>query len=159
MSDTPEKKKRGVRLAPEEAWEMVTKSHTGIYTTLKKDGTPIALPVWYVVLDNIIWMSTPERSKKVVRIGNNPRSSFLVESGELWRELKAVHLTGSSDMPEVSDELAKRIREAMDAKYGAFRTKTSAMPDSAKATYAKSVTIRFTPDERIVSWSNAQIMG
>lgn len=158
MSETPEKK-RGVRLAPEDAWEMVTNSHTGIYTTLKKDGTPIALPVWYVVLDNIIWMSTPVRSKKVVRIANNPRSSFLVESGELWRELKAVHLTGTSDMPEVSDELAQRIREAMDAKYAAYRTKTSAMPDSAKATYAKSVTIRFTPDERIVSWSNAQIMG
>ena len=103
MSETPEKKKRGVRLAPEEAWEMVTNSHTGVYTTLKKDGTPIALPVWYVVLDNIIWMSTPERSKKVVRIGNNPRSSFLVESGELWRELKAVHLTGTSDMPEDQD--------------------------------------------------------
>jgi len=159
MSETPEKKKRGVRLAPEEAWEMVTNSHTGIYTTLKKDGTPIALPVWYVVLDNIIWMSTPERSKKVTRIKNNSRSSFLVESGELWRELKAVHLTGTSDMPDVSDELAHRIREAMDVKYGAYRTKTSAMPDSAKATYAKSVTIRFAPDERIVSWSNAQIMG
>lgn len=159
MSETPEKKKRGVRLAPEEAWEMVTNSHTGIYTTLKKDGTPIALPVWYVVLDNIIWMSTPERSKKVTRIKNNSRSSFLVESGELWRELKAVHLTGTSDMPEVSDELAQRIREAMDVKYGAYRTKTSAMPDSAKAAYAKSVTIRFAPDERIVSWSNAQIMG
>ena len=95
----------------------------------------------------------------MVRIRNNPRSSFLVESGELWRELKAVHLTGTSDMPEVSDELAQRIREAMDVKYGAYRTKTSAMPDSAKANYAKSVTIRFTPDERIVSWSNAQIMG
>lgn len=159
MSESPEKKKRGVRLAPEEAWEMVTNSHTGIYTTLKKDGTPIALPVWYVVLDNIIWMSTPERSKKVTRIKNNSRSSFLVESGELWRELKAVHLTGTSDMPLISDELAQRIREAMDGKYGAYRTKTSAMPDSAKATYAKSVTIRFTPDERIVSWSNAQIMG
>lgn len=158
MSETPEKKK-GVRLSAEEAWEMVTNSHTGIFTTMKKDGTPIALPVWYVVLDNIIWMSTPVRSKKVTRIKNNPRSSFLVESGELWRELKAVHLTGTADMPEVSEEISQRIREAMDNKYGAYRTKTSAMPDSAKATYAKSVTIRFTPDERIVSWSNAQIMG
>ena len=158
MSETPEKKK-GVRLSAEEAWEMVTNSHTGIFTTMKKDGTPIALPVWYVVLDNIIWMSTPVRSKKVTRIKNNPRSSFLVESGELWRELKAVHLTGTADMPEVSEEISQRIREAMDNKYGAYRTKTSAMPDSAKATYAKSMTIRFTPDERIVSWSNAQIMG
>ena len=158
MSETPEKKK-GVRLSAEEAWEMVTTSHTGIFTTMKKDGTPIALPVWYVVLDNIIWMSTPVRSKKVTRIKNNPRSSFLVESGELWRELKAVHLTGTADMPEVPEEISQRIREAMDNKYGAYRTKTSAMPDSAKATYAKSVTIRFTPDERIVSWSNAQIMG
>ena len=158
MSETPEKK-RGVRLSPEDAWAMVAESHTGIFTTLKRDGTPIALPVWFALVDGCIWTSTPERSKKIARIRNNPRASFLVESGELWRELKAVHLTGTADIPTVSTADEKRIRGVMDAKYSPYRTQNTKMPSTATKAYANMILVRFTPDERIVSWSNAQLMG
>jgi len=32
------------RLSPEEAWAVVEASHTGIFTSLRRDGVPIALP-------------------------------------------------------------------------------------------------------------------
>ena len=158
MSDAPEKKK-GVRLSPEEAWDMVATSHTGIFTSLKKDGTPVALPVWFALVDGAIWMSTPARAKKLARIRNNPRCSFLVESGERWRDLKAVHLTGTAEVVELSEDQAAAIKAVMDAKYDPFREPAKDMPASSKAAYSAMTYVRFTPDERIVSWHNARLIG
>ena len=89
-----------VRLAPDEAWSVVEAAHTGILTTLRADGRPVALPVWFVVLDRTVCMSAPTRTKKVARIRHDPRASFLVESGERWAELEAVHLDGRVEIVE-----------------------------------------------------------
>ncbi len=149
---------KGVRLSYEEAWETLTNSHTGVFTTLRRDGTPISLPVWYAVIDRKIYVSTPGNSKKVMRIKNNSRSSFLVESGELWAELKAVHLTGTAEIVQPFDELAGRMMAEIERKYSAFRTAPKQMPDASKKHYGQtSATIRFTPDERIVSWDNSKL--
>ena len=40
-----------VRMTDEEIWEFLSEGHTGIFTTLRRDGYPIALPVWYAVVD------------------------------------------------------------------------------------------------------------
>ena len=91
----------GVRLEADEAWAVLSSAHTGILTTLRRDGMPIALPVWFVVLDRTICVSVPARTKKVARVRHDPRASFLVESGLAWADLEAVHLTGSVE--EVDD--------------------------------------------------------
>ena len=56
-----------VRLSDDEAWEVLRTAHTGILTTLRRDGSPIAVPVWFVVEDRIIYVTGPETSKKFVR--------------------------------------------------------------------------------------------
>jgi nitroimidazol reductase NimA-like FMN-containing flavoprotein (pyridoxamine 5'-phosphate oxidase superfamily) len=155
----PAPKKRGVRLSPEEAWATIEASHTGIFTTLRRDGVPISLPVWFVVLDGTICMTTPGGTKKVARVRHDARSSFLVESGERWAELKAVHLTGRAEIVD-DPELAERARAASEAKYAAFRTAPSVMPDATRKHYSvTSALIRFVPDERIVSWDNVSLFG
>ena len=42
-------------------------------TTYRKDGTPVATPVWHVPLDGELWIVTEAASGKVKRIRNNPR--------------------------------------------------------------------------------------
>ncbi len=54
-----------IRLSREEAWAVLDGSHTGILTTLKADGVPITLPVWFVVLDERIYVDAVARTKKV----------------------------------------------------------------------------------------------
>jgi len=153
----PAPKKRGVRLSPDEAWATIEASHTGIFTTLRRDGVPISLPVWFVVLDRTICMTTPAVTKKVARVRHDARASFLIESGELWRELKAVHLTGRAEIVD-DPELAERARAASEVKYGPFRTAPSNMPDATRKHYSvPGALIRFVPDERIVSWDNARL--
>ena len=40
----------GVRLSEEEAWAELATAHTGILTTLRRDGRPVSLPVWLVAV-------------------------------------------------------------------------------------------------------------
>lgn len=146
----------GVRLSEEEAWEAIAAAHTGVLTTLRADGTPVALPVWFVALERTIYVSTPSRAKKVTRVRNDPRASFLVESGERWAELRAVHLSGAVavvDDPAMVDVVAA----ALDAKYAAFRTASAAMPTATRAHYAERTVVRFVPSGRILSWDNARL--
>ena len=75
-----------MRLSNKEAWEVLAGAHTGILTTLKADGTPISLPMWFVAMDQRVYVMTPARTKKVARVTRNPRVSFLVESGERQAE-------------------------------------------------------------------------
>jgi nitroimidazol reductase NimA-like FMN-containing flavoprotein (pyridoxamine 5'-phosphate oxidase superfamily) len=147
-----------IRLSRQEAWEELASAHTGLFTSLKADGTPITLPMWFVALDERIYVSAPARTKKITRLRRNPRCCFLVESGTYWRELKAVLLTGNAH--EVTDDDTKRrVREALDAKYDRYRTKHSKMPDETRSVYEPPgrVTFELVPDERILTWDNARV--
>ena len=146
-----------VRMLPEECWEMLTTSVNGTLTTLRANGQPIALPVWYVVLSQKIYMVT--RGKKVVRLRNDGRCSFLVESGERWAELRAVHVECVGRVIEPSDELAQRIAVALDEKYAPYRTARDAMPQQTQDYYEKNLnaTIELTPVGKMLNWDNSKL--
>jgi PPOX class probable F420-dependent enzyme len=145
-----------IRLSADEAWDVLERAHTGILTTLRRDGSPITLPTWFVVRDRTICFMTFAGTKKLARIANDPRASFLVESGERWAELLAVHLSGRIE-PIDDDATAAAVDAVLDAKYAAFRTARAEMPDSAKKAYAAKRFFRLVPDPRILTWDNARL--
>jgi len=145
-----------IRLTEDEAWEMLERSHTGILTTLKADGWPVTLPVWFVVADRTIGMMAPSRTKKVSRIRRDPRATFLVESGERWAELRAVHLSGTVE-EIVEDADRDRIDALLDQKYAAFRLVRAALPSATQDHYANRTFLRFVPGPRILTWDNRRI--
>ena len=144
------------RMTPEECWAFVSEAHTGIFTTLRRDGTPIALPMWFACLDRTVYLQS--RGRKLERIRANPRASFLVESGEHWADLKAVHLTGAAELVDLDEETTRRFRQEMDRKYTPFSS-ASRMRSETAENYAAALTgmVRFTPDDRILNWDNAKI--
>ena len=117
---------------------------------------PISLPMWFVVLDRTICISAPSGTKKLARLRHDPRASFLVESGERWAELEAVHLTGRVEVVTDEAEIA-RIDAALDEKYAAFRTASTAMPQATRDHYAGRTYLRLVPDDRILSWDNRKL--
>lgn len=144
------------RMTPEEIWAYVAEGHTGILTTLRRDGVPIAMPLWYACLDHKLYFQT--RGKKLSRIRHDPRASVLVESGEHWADLKAVHLTGTAEIVDLDDELSARFRAEIDRKYSGFSSR-AAMPKETAEFYAKALTgvVRFNPDERVLHWDNTKL--
>jgi nitroimidazol reductase NimA-like FMN-containing flavoprotein (pyridoxamine 5'-phosphate oxidase superfamily) len=147
----------GFRLTHDEIWAYVADAHTGIMTTLRRDGMPIAMPLWFAALDEAIYVST--RGKKVQRVRNDPRASFLVESGEAWRDLMAVHFTGTVAVVEPEGELLERVEAELNRKYDPYRTDPAAMPEHIAAVYGTGMRwLRFTPDERMLSWNNRALL-
>lgn len=146
-----------VRLTEEEAWEVLRSSHTGILTTLRRDGAPLALPMWFVALDRAIYLRTMARSRKMTRIRRDPRVSFLVESGLRWAELRAVHLVGRAEV--VSDAAEEtHVAEALEVKYRAFRTARERQPKATREHYSADwVTLRIVPEGRLITWDNAKL--
>jgi hypothetical protein len=147
----------GVRMERGEAWDRLAGTHTGIVTSLRADGQPVSVPMWFVVVDGAVHFRTLRDSFKARRLRRDPRVGFLVEGGERWAQLWAVHLTGTAvfvDDPVVVD----RVEAALDAKYAGFRTERTAMADVTRSHYEQSsVVIRIDPEERIVSWDNARL--
>jgi PPOX class probable F420-dependent enzyme len=146
-----------VRLSREEAWSRIESAHTAIVTSLRRDGMPIATPMWFCVLDGAVHFRTLAASKKAARLRWDPRISFLVEGGTRWAELWAVHLAGIATFVEDEATIA-RVGDALDAKYSTYRTPRSAMSEATRAHYEQPfVVIRIDAEERIVSWDNARL--
>lgn len=149
--------RRSVRLSPDEAWKFIEEGHTGILITLRRDGVPIALPMWFAVLDRQIYVQTPKRSKKVARLRRDPRVGFLVEAGERWAELRAVHVTGRAELVE-DEATLQRVHGEMDRKYATFRTAQADMPEPTRKHYeTQFVLIRLVPDDHVISWDNRRL--
>lgn len=146
-----------VRLSSDEAWQFIEAGHTGILVTLRRDGVSIALPMWFAVLDRQIYVQTPLRSKKVARLRRDARVSFLVEAGERWAELRAVHFTGRAEFVTDQDTV-QRVGAAMDRKYARFRTVRTDMPEMTRRHYETAFTlIRIVPDAHFISWDNRRL--
>jgi nitroimidazol reductase NimA-like FMN-containing flavoprotein (pyridoxamine 5'-phosphate oxidase superfamily) len=145
-----------VRLSDSEAWDVLGCSHTGILTSLRRDGFPVSLPVWFVVDDRVVLVAGPAASHKFARISRDPRIAFLVESGEAWKELRAVHLIGRAELVEHPDWEA--VDQLFEAKYAGFRTPREKMPASTRAHYAGARSlVRLTPTERLLTWDNKRL--
>ena len=146
-----------VRMRPSEAWQVIESCHTGIFTTLRRDGAPISLPVWFVVLDRHVYVSGPSHTKKFARLRHDARVAFLVESGTAWVELVGVNLTGTAR--EIDDPgLLARVHDALNAKYWAYRTDRADMPERTRQHYeTQTTTIEIQPDDRMLTWDNSRL--
>jgi nitroimidazol reductase NimA-like FMN-containing flavoprotein (pyridoxamine 5'-phosphate oxidase superfamily) len=146
-----------VRMTEDEAWDFVAQSVNGTLTTLRRDGRPVALPIWFVVLDRRVYIQT--RGKKLLRVQHDPRASFLVEDGERWVELRAVHLDCEARVIEPEPDLAERIDRAHSHKYEQYRAVGEAMPDASRAHYAAAAggTIELIPQGKILTWDNGKL--
>lgn len=139
-----------------ELWEYVAAAHTGVLTTLRRDGWPVPLPTWFVVLDRAVLLRTPARARKLARIRADARASFLVESGHAWSQLRAAVLLGRA---EVVDDpgLRQAVADAMAAKYAGLGP-PAAVPNATRRHYGGGeAVIRFVATERVLSWDNARL--
>ncbi len=147
-----------IRLTPEEAWGFVEGAHTGIFGTLRSDGVPIMLPIWFVVIERKIYVRTSADSKKAKRARRDPRASFLVECGARWAELQAVHLVGEIAEVDMESTRGVEAEKRFTAKYAAFRTDNAQMSPTTRSRYAaQRVFLEFESDGRILSWDNRRL--
>jgi hypothetical protein len=140
-------------LTDDEAWSDITTAHTGFFATLRRDGSPIVLPIWHVVVDRTIYFRTPRSAQKLVRIGRDPRGSFLVESGRAWGELRYVVLPVRAVVVPTSE--ARTARERLLEKYAEHFAPAGWIVPEAWADYSDLVHVRLDPVGPLVTRNNA----
>jgi nitroimidazol reductase NimA-like FMN-containing flavoprotein (pyridoxamine 5'-phosphate oxidase superfamily) len=147
----------GIQFTDDEERAFLAATHTGVVTTLRRDGWPVSLPVWFALVDDAIYLRTPARSKKVARVRNDDRACFLVEAGEAWAELRAVLWLGH--LTEVDDEVMRqRAGAALGEKYAGFTTMRTDLPDATIRHYGRGdVLYELHADERRITWDNRKI--
>lgn len=148
----------GIELKDDELWAYVSAAHTAVVTTLRRDGWPVALPVWFAVLDRRIYFKTFPTLMKVRRIAHDPRASFVVEDGETWTELRAITVSATAELLPEGPE-ADAARRALAAKYPPdIDVPVHRLPEASRAHYgAQDVIIRLTPTVRPISWDNRKL--
>ena len=148
-----------VRMTWEEAVERLASTHTGIVTTLRRDGMPISTPVWFVVYGGSVYFGSPSKSKKVARLGRDSKVGFLVEGGERWAELWAVHLTGNATLIDDAAE-QEAVTALLAEKYAGFSTPRSQYPEDSRRFYesdTQRVMYRIDAEDRVLSWDNTKL--
>ena len=146
----------GIRLDEQEVWEFLDRGHTGIVTTLQRDGWPVSLPVWYAPIGGAVYLRTPRRSAKVARVRNDPRATFLVESGTAWSELKAVVLRCRARVLEPGPE-ADHADRVLGERYAGLGPPLAAAPAATRSRYSGMVVLRLDLQDDPLTWDNAKL--
>jgi len=143
-----------ISLSDDEVWDFLEIEEVGILTTLRSDGMPVPVPVWFAADRPVIYVAGPPMTAKFRRVRRDPRVAFLVETGRRWVELKAVMIHGTARV--VPDPDWGRVDELLGHKYAALRGQAAEQPESAKRRYAERALLELTP-VRLVSWDNARL--
>ncbi len=147
----------GVSFDEDELWQFLDDTHTGILTTLRADGWPVALPVWFVTAEQRVYVQTPARTRKVAHIRRDPRVCFTAEAGVRWGELRAVVLTGRADILSPGEDRDGAIAHVSE-KYKGFGMAADEVPSATIRHYdTEAAVIRIDPDPHRVTWDNRKL--
>lgn len=145
-----------ITLSAQEQRAFLEGGHTAIMTTIRQDGRPSPVPIWYVMVNGTMYVGTPPAAAKLKHLRRDPRCAILVESGEKWRELRALQWQMKAVILDPGPE-ADAAEAESERKYAAFRTPFEQMPLIAQQHYGASVWIRLEPQGDPVTWDNSKM--
>jgi PPOX class probable F420-dependent enzyme len=115
-------------MSAQEVVDFLQSQRTAIVATTRKSGSPVMHAVWYLYLDNAIYINIQRSSFKFTNMLRDPRVSALVEDGESYFELRGVSVEGEA--AEVTDDAEiLRVQDAQDTKHQRIGSGTEGMPN------------------------------
>ncbi|WP_051267527.1 pyridoxamine 5'-phosphate oxidase family protein [Nakamurella lactea] len=146
----------GITLSTQEVAEVIGTSGTAVLTTLRKDGRPASLPVWYVAFDGALHFRSPTRTFRVRHLRRDPRVSVLLHDGEHWSRLRGILIHGDAEFLE-DPALRRRVADAFDAEFADLRVPAAQLPRAVTAHYAEEAIFRVSIPARPTTWDNTKI--
>ena len=107
--------------------------------TYRKDQTPVKTPVWFIIKNDQIHITTKETTGKVKRLRNNPNARIAVCSmkGDVksdWIDVKAKKIVDEGDI--------EKIVKLRKKKYGFYARLISIATSQKGKTIAYSIIVR-----------------
>ena len=139
---------RAIAMTAAELDEFLTAERTCRVATVGRDGRPHVVPLWFVWDGTSLWLNSVVRSQRWTDLQRDPRVAVVVDTGEDYRELRGVELSGAlvpvGDVPRTTaaDDTLAGPELLFARKYTGSETFA---PDGRHAW------VRLTPD-KLVSW-------
>jgi len=92
----------------------VRTAHVG---TVRADGSAHVVPLWFVWLEDAVYVTCRHGSRVLANIRRDPRVSLQFDRGEAWTEQAGALLTGLAETLEPEEPAAKRPLSAWFEKY------------------------------------------
>ncbi len=128
---------------------------TVICATIGRDGSPHAMPLWYVLREGELWAWTYAASQKVRNLERDSRATLVVEAGEHYDELRGVMLATEAVIERDPDFVAA-LGFALYERY----LDTAELPAQVRASISKQapkrVALRFVERSR-ASWDHRKL--
>jgi PPOX class probable F420-dependent enzyme len=112
----------------QEMVDFLESQRTAIVATTRKSGSPVMHAVWFVYLENAIYINVQRNSFKFGNMLRDPRVSALVEDGESYFELCGVSIEGDATAV-TDDEEILRVQDALDKKQQRIGSGIETMPN------------------------------
>ncbi|MDZ7791669.1 MAG: pyridoxamine 5'-phosphate oxidase family protein [Xanthomonadales bacterium] len=145
-----------VRMDDREVDAFLEEHRTGVLSLLRKDGSPLALPMWFVVLDGHVNIRTRSTSGKATLLERDPRVCFVVEAGEAWLDLAAVVIRGQAERLEGNE--ADEVEAAMAARYASHGVPGD-VPKRTRDHYDVELSYyRVVPTTAPLTWRNNKLL-
>lgn len=145
-----------VTMSAAEVEKFIGDSGVAVLTTVRRDGRPVPLPTWYVVLDGSLFFRTPRKSRRVGNIERNPAVAVLIHDGEAWATLRGVLLQTEAEFV-TDDALAQRVRDAFAERFADRTPSRAALPSAMSNHYASELILRLPIPDNPVSWDNHKV--
>jgi PPOX class probable F420-dependent enzyme len=131
----------------------IEQQRTATLATIGPAGLPHLVAMWFAVIDGSIWFETKQRSQKAANLRRDPRLTVLIESGNVYGELRGVSLEGRArvvDDPEALWAVGVNLWERYNGPFSeATRPAVEQMIHNRVAVQVRS--------ERIRSWDHRHL--
>jgi len=143
-------------MSSSEVRRFLDSQRTLVLTTLRPDGSPVAHALWFVRLDDALYVNTRQASLKARNISQDARVCALVEDGESYFELAGVRVEGACRVVE-DPALRARVEAAQGEKDQRLGSGMGEMPEwfsqsrSRRLGRGERVLLEI-PMQRVYSW-------
>ena len=108
--------KLDLSLAPDELEAYLDEQRTCRVATVGPDGTPHVVPLWFVWLDQTLYLNSTRGNPTVENMLGTGRASAVVDDGDAYDELRGVVLNGLVELAD-QDPLLPQVEDRWSRKY------------------------------------------
>ena len=156
-----ERRAAATEMTADEIDAFLESERTLVVVTLRKDGSPVAHPMWFAKLGPALYINTRRESLKTRNVSRDSRVCAVIESGETYFELRGVRVEGHCEEVTDDEEIA-RVQAAQAAKDERIGSGMSDMPKwfsgsrGRRLDQGARVVFRI-PMERVYSWDFSKV--
>ena len=149
-----------ITMSEDEVAEFLAERRVVVLATVRSDGRPHLVPMWFVPDGESIEVWSYGRSQKTVNLRRDPRATLLLETGTDYGELRGVSLECDVELLEDPADI-ERLGLALAVRYGQLSETDAQDPgvrEMMRGRAAKRVGLRFTPT-RTITWDHRKLGG